>query len=282
LAMSDVFAVLNAEARAVNDVVALLLAALFIDDGDEAGTIHGNERAAAAFDVFEVHELDDAVVAGFERGTLGNTRGGSTDVERAHGELRPGFTDGLRGDNADGFAKLDHAAGGEVAAIAQRANTAARLASEHGTDAHAVDARGLDGVGQLFVDFLVHVDDDAALEVFDLIERNAAHDAVAERLNFHTRFDDGLDVNPIGGAGVGHDIDRVDAAFLVLALERLEHFIGNFFGDVAPDSDDFVVAFAVGDRAVEVLLLDLDALFFGGVDKLVLVARNKHVVDADG
>src|SRR2546430_8336095 len=36
------------------------------------------------------------------------------------------------------------------------------------------------------------------------------------------------------------------------------------------DSDDFVVAFAVGDRAVEVLLLDLDALFFGGVDKLVL------------
>src|SRR5205823_6698256 len=183
-------------------VVALLLAALFIDDGDEAGTIHGNERAAAAFDVFEVHELDDAVVAGFERGTLGNTRGGSTDVERAHGELRPGFTDGLRGDNADGFAKLDHAAGGEVAAIAQRANTAARLASEHGTDAHAVDARGLDGVGQLFVDFLVHVDDDAALEVFDLIERNAAHDAVAERLNFHTRFDDGLDVNPIGGAAV--------------------------------------------------------------------------------
>src|SRR5205085_11865880 len=40
------------------------------------------------------------------------------------------------------------------------------------------------------------------LEVFDLIERNAAHDAVAERLNFHTRFDDGLDVNPIGGAAV--------------------------------------------------------------------------------
>src|SRR5262249_54256157 len=56
------------------------------------------------------------------------------------------------------------------------------------------------------------------------------------------------------GAGVGHDVDRVDVAFLVLAFEGLEHFVGNFFGDVAPNGDDLVVALAVGDGAVEVLL----------------------------
>src|SRR2546429_4908146 len=38
-------------------------------------------------------------------------------------------------------------------------------------------------------------------------------------------------------AGVGHDVNRVDVALLVLAFERLKHFVGNFFGDVAPDGD---------------------------------------------
>src|SRR5256884_4159310 len=202
LAVSDVFAVLNAEARAVDNVVALLLTALLIDDGDEAGTVHGDERAATTLDVFQVDEFDHPVVAGFERGALGDARGGSADVERAHGELRAGFADGLCGDDADGFAELDHAAGGQVAAIAQRAHAAPRFASEHGTDAHAVDTGALDGVGELFVDFLVHVDDDVALEVFDFVQGNAAHDAVTERLDFHARFDNGLDGNAVRGAAV--------------------------------------------------------------------------------
>src|SRR5215472_5213399 len=368
LAVSDVFTVLNAKARAVDHVVALLLAAFFIDNGDEAGTVHGDERTAAALDVFEVNELDNSVVAGFESGALGNSRGGSADVERAHGELRAGLADGLRGDDPDGLAELDHAAGGEVAAIAQRAHAAPRLASEHGTDAHTVDAGGLDGVGELFVDFLVHVDNDVALEVLDFVQGNAANDAVTERLDFHPGFDNGLDVNAVGGAavvlvddhilrdvdeptrevagvcglqrrvgetfaravrgdevfqhreafaevgsdgrlddfagglghqtahsgeladllfrtarsGVGHDVNRVDIALLVLSFEGLEHFIGNFFGNVAPNGDDFVVALAVRDRTIQILLLNLDAFLFGGVDELVLVARDEHVVDANG
>src|SRR2546429_5307769 len=40
-----------------------LFAALFIHDGDEAGAVHSNGCAAATLDVFEIHELDDAVVA---------------------------------------------------------------------------------------------------------------------------------------------------------------------------------------------------------------------------
>src|SRR5256886_3592884 len=143
LAVGDVFAVLNAETRAVNDVVTLLLAVLFVNDGDKAGAVHGDERAAASLDALEIHELDDAVVARFESGALGDARGGSADVERAHGELRAGLADGLRGDDADGFSEFDHAAGGQVAAIAPRAHTTPRFASEHGTDADAVDARAL-------------------------------------------------------------------------------------------------------------------------------------------
>src|SRR6267143_586991 len=118
LAVGDVFAVLDAEARAVNNVVALLLAVLFIDDGDQSGAVHGDGSAATAFDKLHVHELDDAVVARFERGAFRDARGGSADVEGAHGQLRAGLADGLRGDDADGFAKLNHAASGEVAPVA--------------------------------------------------------------------------------------------------------------------------------------------------------------------
>src|SRR4029077_19311893 len=76
------------------------------------------------------------------------------------------------------------------------------LAGEHGANAYALNTRGLYGVGQLFGDFLVHVHDDVALEVLDLVERNAADDAVAQRLNFDAGFDDGFDVNPVGGAAI--------------------------------------------------------------------------------
>src|SRR5579859_4829749 len=368
LAVRDVFAFLNAEARAINDVIAFLLAPLFIKDGDKTRAVHGDGSAAASLDMLQVYKFDDAVVAGFERGALGDARGRSADVERAHGELCAGLADGLRGDDADGFAELDHAAGGQVAAVAQRAHTATRLAREHGADADAVNTRALDGVGQLFVDFLVHVNDNVALEILDLVEGNAAHDAVAERFNFDARFDDRLHVNAVVGpavdfvdddvlrhvheaagkvagvggfqrrvgktltsavrgdevfqhgeafaevgsdgrlddfagrlghqaahtgkladlllgtarTGVGHDVNRVDVAFLVLAFKGLEHFVGNFFGDVAPNGDDFVVALAVGDGAVQVLLLNLDAFFFGVLDEFVLVAGDEHIFDADG
>ena len=65
-------------------------------------------------------------------------------------------------------------------------------------------------------------------------------------------------------------------------LHRLEHLLGDFFGDVAPDGDDLVVALAVGDGAVEVLLLHLDDFLFGVFDQRELVAGDEHVVDADG
>src|SRR5438132_13074202 len=109
--MGHVFAILNAETRAVNDMVALLFAALFVHDGNQTGAVHGDGCTAATFDVLEIHELDDAVVARFERGALGDARSGSTNVERAPGELRARLANGLRGDDAHGFAEFHHAPG---------------------------------------------------------------------------------------------------------------------------------------------------------------------------
>src|SRR5208283_4300795 len=226
LAVVDGIALVNAEASAVNDVVAFLLAALFIDDDDEAGTVHGDASAAAAFHVTKVDEFDDAGVLGFESGTLANAGSRTTDVERTHGELRAGFADGLSGDDADGFAEFDHATSSEVATIAEGANTATGFAGEHGTDADALDTGSLNGVGQFFGDLLVDFDDDAAFEVFNAFQRDTADDAVAERLDFDASFDDGLDVDAVGGAAVGFVDDDVlghvnEAAGEIARVRRL-------------------------------------------------------------
>jgi hypothetical protein len=61
-----------------------------------------------------------------------------------------------------------------------------------------------------------------------------------------------------------------------------EHLVGNFFGNGRPDFDDLVVAFAVGDSAVEVLLLHGDDLLLGVLDQRFLTVGDHHVVDADG
>src|SRR5450432_3540833 len=83
-------------------------------------------------------------------------------------------------------------------------------------------------------------------------------------------------------AGVRHNVNGVDVTIAVLGFQGFEHFVGNLLGDVAPDGDDFVVAFAVGDGAVKILLLHLDDFLFGVFHQLVLVAGDKHVVDANG
>src|SRR6516164_2305598 len=231
LPVVDRIAVVHAQTRAIHHVVALLFAALLIQDGNEPGPVHGNQRSAAALNVAQVNELDHAVVLGFERRPLAHTRSRSTDVERTHGKLRARFANGLCGDDTHGLAKLYHASGREVAPITQSADSAARFAREHRTDAHPLDTGGLDGVGQFFADFLVDFDNDVAFEVLDAFERNAAHDAVAQRLDFDARFDNGFDEDAIGCAAVvlvdDYVLCHVDqAAGQVTRVGRLQRRIG--------------------------------------------------------
>src|SRR5208337_5555784 len=50
------------------------------------------------------------------------------------------------------------------------------------------------------------------------------------------------------GAGVGHDVNRVEiAAGTVVLFHRFKHFVRNAFRDLRPYFDDLVVAFALGD-----------------------------------
>src|SRR5581483_3581298 len=159
--------------------------------------VHGNQVAALGTDGDEVLEPNDAGVLGIDTRLLADSRRRTTDVKGTHGELRAGLADGLRGDDAGGFAEFDQAAGSEVASVAQGADTALGFAGEHRANLDALHAGGLNLNGQLFRDFLVEIDDDVAFVVLDLLQRNAADDAIAHVLDDVASFHDGSDVDAV-------------------------------------------------------------------------------------
>ena len=359
---------LTLQLGAVHDRVALAFAVLVVDHGDRTLAVHHHQIARLRLDRLQSDEAHGAVVLGIEPRLLGDSRCRTTDVEGTHGELGSGFADGLRRDDAGGFAEFDEASGSQVAAVAHHADAALRFAGQHRTDLHPLDTGSLNRAGQVFGDFVVDVDDDVAVVVLDLLERHAADDAVAQRLDDLAGFDDTGDVDAVDGAaivfaddhvlrhvdqtagqvagigglqrrvgqslagavgrdevlehrqpftevgrdrglddfarrlghqsahagelanllfrsasaGVGHDVNRIDVAFLVALLHLAEHFVGNFFRDRRPDFDDLVVALAVGDGAVQILLLHADHLLLGVFHQGLLVVRDDHVVNADG
>ena len=72
--------------------------------------------------------------------------GDAAGVERAHRELRAGLADGLRGDDADRLADVDHPAARERASVAQPAHADLGLARGDRADLDRLDA-GLDDRG---------------------------------------------------------------------------------------------------------------------------------------
>jgi hypothetical protein len=90
-------------------------------------------------------DADEAFGARLDRGLLDlAARRRSTDVERAHRELRTRLADRLAGDDADRLADVDLVAAREVASVALGADAATGLAGEHGADDDSFDARFLD------------------------------------------------------------------------------------------------------------------------------------------
>ena len=112
---------------------------------------HHGDLTAALF-LLDPH---DARVAGQHGGTLGGTGLEQLDdagqavgdvltddaagVEGTHGQLSPGLTDGLGGDDADRLAELDHQAGGQRLAVAGDTDAMLGLAGQHRAGADPVD-----------------------------------------------------------------------------------------------------------------------------------------------
>src|SRR5208283_5306489 len=91
------------------------------------------------------------------------------------------------------------------------------------------------------------------VEPFTEVGRDGGLDDFAGRLGHQAAHAGKLADLLFGTArtGVGHDVNRIEvAAGAVVLFHGMEHFVGDAFGDLGPDFDDLVVAFAVGDGAV--------------------------------
>src|SRR6185369_7843977 len=129
---------------------------------------------------------------------------GTTDVERTHGELGAGFTDGLGGDDADRFTEFDQATGREVAAVAMDADALLAFAGEHRADADAINAGIVDIAGLVLVDFFIRTNEEffRVRRIDDVIARESAHEAVREFHDFVFAFINRADGNAVGGAAI--------------------------------------------------------------------------------
>ncbi len=113
--------------RADDDVVALQFAALLVVHGDRAVLVEHDPVAIERLHGAQIVETDRAVVLRLDDRLLEGLARRAADVERPHRQLRAGFADRLRGDDADRFAELDELAGGQIAPVAHARRRRARI-----------------------------------------------------------------------------------------------------------------------------------------------------------
>src|SRR5262245_28568581 len=140
LAALDLVALVDQDAGTVLDTVHRALGPVGIDHRHDHVADHRHRLAVGVLHHVLVLDLDGAVEVRLDERLLRDL-GSAADVERAHGELRAGLADRLRGDDAHRLAHVDRRAAGEITPVAKRADPVGGLAGEHRADAQLLHAR---------------------------------------------------------------------------------------------------------------------------------------------
>ena len=227
----DLVAVVDVQARAVDDLLGRQLLARLVDDDDRHVAAHGDQPALAVLADAAVLDLHRAVEVGLDERLVDRLRD-AAHVERAHGELRARLADRLRGDDAHRLADVDGRAAGQIAAVALAAHAVGGLAGQHRADAHFLDLRLLDGLDLLLLDQLAGLDDHLlGGRILDVLGRRAAEHALGQRDDDLAGVDHGLHVDAAVGAAVVLGDDAVlrhvdETAREVARVRRLERRVG--------------------------------------------------------
>ncbi len=105
-------------------------------------------------------------------------------MESTKCQLCTRLTDGLCGNNTDGLTLLNHAAGGQIAAITLHADAMLALTSEDGTNFNTLNRRGFNFGGHRLGDFLTGCNDElAGSGMDDVMNRHTSENALAKRRN---------------------------------------------------------------------------------------------------
>src|ERR1017187_8500865 len=229
-------AILHGNDGADDDGVDFQFAADVVKNGNGTVLVQDNAVAVFQFDGTQFVVFDLAVVLGLDLRLLEHARRHTTGVERAHRELRAGFADGLRGDDANRLAELDERAGSQIAAVAMFADTKLAFASEHRTDADAIHARNVNAPGLFLVNFLVRMNEKflRASWVDNVVARKAAHETVGDLHHFVFAFEHGGDPDAVRRAAIPFLDDHVlrnvhELAGHITGIGRFERRVGQTF-----------------------------------------------------
>src|SRR5262249_41259095 len=152
-------------------------------------------------DHLHVVEPHDTFVARLERALLGANLADAADVERPHGQLRARLANRLGRDDADSFADVYDIPARHTAPVAHDADAAPGLAGQNAPDLDAIDARVLDDPHFLLGDLLIVRDQHLArVGIDDVLERDAAQDAVAQLLDHLAALDERGHLDTFHGA----------------------------------------------------------------------------------
>src|SRR4029079_11331675 len=135
----DLFAVLDAHARAIWNAVMRALGAVRVNDRDAHVQHHRHDLVIRVLGDVLALELDLAVEVRLDERLLGDLRG-AADVKRAHGELRARLTDRLRGNDAHCFAHVDWRTAGKIAPVAGPAHAVGCFTGQHRADFELLNA----------------------------------------------------------------------------------------------------------------------------------------------
>ena len=159
-ALLDLLAVADVQERADHDVVGLEFLVLVVDDLDRAGLVQHDARAVGGRTRRRPLVLDHAARADADFRGLESAGRDATDVEGAHRELRAGFADRLRGDDADRVADLRDAVGRGIDAVGLRVDAVFAGRGERRHDLHALDADVVDLGGSFLGDEVAGADEE--------------------------------------------------------------------------------------------------------------------------
>ena len=196
-------AVVHGDRCPVADLVALLLAALFIDHAQLARPRYRDIVPVLVPHQLHVVHVDRA--GGLHRDAAGGGRavGRTADMERAHGQLGAGLADGLRGHHADGLADVDQVTARQVPPVAHRADPVAGLAVDRRAHLDLVHAQVLELLAPALIEQGAGRDQDVlALGIHDVGGDHAPEHPALQGLHHVAALDHGFHHHAVGGPAV--------------------------------------------------------------------------------
>ncbi len=201
-ALLNLLSVGDRQGRSLRQLVTLVLAAILVVDRNGAVTVKDDIFIALLHDA-QLMVFHIALVLGTQERLFDGARCRAADMERSHGQLRAGFTDGLRRDDTDGLAHLDETVRGQVAAVTLDAGADLGFAGQRAADADLFDAQLFNELGLLLGDLFAR--HDRALvgdDIDNAVESHAPDDALLERYHDLVALDDRSNCDAVGRAAI--------------------------------------------------------------------------------